>query len=102
MWTGSYDRFSAEQLAAIVCEAKEEFPSVCIDSRYGRDREGSVCGIYPDGSLYASPVRNDEGRVLLGNVFAEGLDAIYERFKEMHPVYHENYLNKISSDGTLG
>lgn len=93
--------FSPEEFEGVVCKTRKEFPSVFVDGRYGEDGDGSVCGIYPDGSLYASPADTDEGRVLVGNVFDDGLDSIYDVFRTRYPDYHMNYQSKIASDGTL-
>lgn len=94
--------FSDSDFAALADSLAKKFPEMRIDTRYD-STPGNVCGVYSDGSVYVMPVASGDkdGRLLVGNLFAEGLDAIWQRFEDEFPALCRNYSSKILSDGTL-
>lgn len=91
-------KITKEEFNNIVNRLTKKYKDLHIEGK-SNGKQGDLCGVYPNGNLYIRPVDNmPVGRILLGNLFEQEAQDIYNNFKYNYPELYKNYKEKIDKE----
>ena len=91
-------KISKEEFNAIIENLTNKYKDLHIEGK-SNGKQGNLCGVYPSGDLFIRPVDNmPGGKILLGNLFKQEAQDIYNNFKYNYPELYKNYKEKIDKE----